>query len=101
MKILGLSVGHDASACLVVDGKLISAISSERILREKKSHRLTWDVINYVLEPSGLTIEDIDVVAVGKYTPSSDEFVRIFYKPEELNEYPFSSTHPNFNMSMV
>tara|TARA_B110000503_G_scaffold104464_1_gene155804 strand:- start:3171 stop:4970 length:1800 start_codon:yes stop_codon:yes gene_type:complete len=97
MKILGLSVGHDASACLVVDGKLISAISSERILREKKSHRLSWDVINYVLEPSGLTIEDIDYVAIGKYSPSSDEFVRIFYKPEEMSEYPFSSVHPNFN----
>ena len=97
MKILGLSIGHDASVALVIDGKLISAVSSERVLREKKTHRLTWDVINYVLHPNGLTIDDIDMVAIGKFTPTKDGFIRLFYKEEEIYEYPFGQIDPSYN----
>lgn len=97
MKILGLSIGHDSSACLVIDGKLISAISSERIDRIKKSSSLSWDVIDYILKPHGLTIHDIDSVAVGSYSRVSSDFVRLFYREDDMYEYPFNKTHPRFN----
>ena len=97
MKVLGLSVGHDASACLVIDGKVISAISTERLDRVKKSDDLNWDVINYVLEPNGLTIDDIDMVAMGTYNMFNNKFVRAFYREEDLYEYPFSNIHPRFD----
>jgi predicted NodU family carbamoyl transferase len=35
MKILGVSLGHDASLALVIDGVLITAISAERIKKIK------------------------------------------------------------------
>ena len=97
MKILGLSIGHDSTACLVIDGKLISAISAERIDRIKKSHNLSWDVIDYVLKPNGLTIDDIDTIAIGAYQPIYNGFVRVFYKKEEMDEYPFNDIHPQFD----
>jgi predicted NodU family carbamoyl transferase len=37
MKILGVSLGHDASLALVIDGVLITAISAERIKKIKCS----------------------------------------------------------------
>jgi len=97
MKVLGLSIGHDASAALVIDGKLISAISSERLNRIKKSDDLSWDVINYVLTPNNLTIDDIDMVAIGSYNPYHNKFVRVFYGKEDLYEYPFNKLHPRFD----
>ena len=97
MKILGLSIGHDASAALVIDGKLISAISAERLNRIKKSDDLSWDVINYVLKPNGLTLDDIEMVAIGGYNPVHNGFVRVFYDKEDLYEYPFNKIHPRFD----
>lgn len=36
MKILGINAfGHDTSAALVIDGKLIAAVEEERLNREK------------------------------------------------------------------
>ena len=32
--ILGLNFGHDGSVCIIKDGKLLSAISTERITKE-------------------------------------------------------------------
>jgi len=95
MKILGLTSGHDSSACLVIDGQLISSVSTERISRIKKDKYLSWEVIDYVLKPHGLTIDDIDYVAIGNidYT---DTFVRLFFREEDLYEYPFGTLHPTF-----
>ena len=35
MVILGISTGHDAGACVMIDGKIISAINEERLNRKK------------------------------------------------------------------
>ena len=48
MIVLGLNFAHDGSACLVKDGKLLCAISSERVTRIKKFHGVTPEVINYL-----------------------------------------------------
>ena len=67
MNILGITYGHDSSACVVKDGKILSAISSERILRKKKHDVVTNELINYVLEASGITAEEIDIVAISNF----------------------------------
>ena len=65
--ILGLHFGHDGSVCLVKDGRLECAIATERITRIKKDHAFTDDVIDYVLNESNLTLDDIDCVALGDF----------------------------------
>lgn len=65
--ILGISWGfHDGSACIVKDGKLISAISTERLTKVKKD-RLTDDTfdrtIQYVFDETGLSWNNIDYLA--------------------------------------
>jgi len=64
MNILSLSFGHDGLAAVVVDGKLVAAIASERISRVKKQRGVTRETINYVLEKAGLKWAQLHLVVV-------------------------------------
>jgi len=70
MNVLGLSFSdHEASAALVVDGKLCCAIARERITRLKRDG-IRWGgcrldlspAIQYCLDTRGLQLEDIDLI---------------------------------------
>ena len=78
MIILGISDGqHDASACIIKDGKILSAINEERLTRVKLKGGLPKNVINYILEKNNLKPKDIDVIVYGSIlTPPI--FARIF-----------------------
>lgn len=70
MNVLGLSFSdHEASAALVVNGKLTSAIARERVTRIKRDG-IRWGgcrldltpAIQYCLETNGLTLDDVDLI---------------------------------------
>jgi carbamoyltransferase len=64
MYILGISAFyHDSAACLVRDGKIISAAQEERFTRKKHDSSFPINAINFCLQNSGLTIKDLDYVA--------------------------------------
>lgn len=64
MNILGISAFyHDSAACLVQDGRIISAAQEERFTRKKHDFSFPKHSINYCLENSGLTVKDLDYVA--------------------------------------
>jgi carbamoyltransferase len=71
MVVLGLGfTHHDASAALVIDGELRTAIARERLTRLKRdgmvfgSRRLDLGVaIRYCLDVHGLTLADVDLLA--------------------------------------
>lgn len=62
--VLGLNIGHDRSAAIVQDGKLLGAVAQERIDRIKHSSGsfLAFDCINKLLDYLGMTIQDIDCI---------------------------------------
>jgi carbamoyltransferase len=63
MKILGISAFyHDSAACLVEDGKVISAVQEERFTRKKHDFSFPDNAINYCLKNSGLEAKDLDFV---------------------------------------
>ncbi len=64
MNILGLVIGHDATAAIVSDGKIIAAINEERLSRIKKHIGFPYKAIEKTLEICGLTGKDIDVVTI-------------------------------------
>ena len=64
LNVLSLSFGHDGAASVIVNGKLKSHITSERITRFKKQRGVNKKVIKYVLDKANLTFNDIDIVAV-------------------------------------
>src|SRR5437868_3981497 len=67
MTILGLNAYHgDSAACLFVDGKLIAAAEEERFRRIKHWAGLPTEAIDYCLREGGLTISEIDHIAVNR-----------------------------------
>ncbi|MCU1348076.1 MAG: carbamoyltransferase, partial [Acidobacteria bacterium] len=67
MKILGINAHHaDASACIVVDGKLVAAVEEERFRRIKHWAGFPSIAIRYCLDEAGLSLNDVDHVAVNR-----------------------------------
>jgi len=65
--ILGLNAYHgDASACLVVDGKLVAAAEEERFQRIKHWAGLPTEAVKYCLTEAGLAIGEVDHIAVNR-----------------------------------
>ena len=64
MNILGISAFyHDSAACLVQEGKIISAAQEERFTRNKHDSSFPKHAIHFCLENSGLAGKDLDFVA--------------------------------------
>ncbi|SMH55481.1 carbamoyltransferase C-terminal domain-containing protein [Maritimibacter sp. HL-12] len=66
--ILGLNAFHpDASACLVVDGKLVGAVAEERLgARRKHTMEFPQNAIRWVLQDAGLRLRDVTHVAIAR-----------------------------------
>ena len=67
MNILGINAYHgDASAALLVEGRLVAAVEEERFTRLKHDTSFPHRSIRYCLEASGLRPEDIDHFALSR-----------------------------------
>lgn len=74
LTILGIHDGHNAAACLVRDGRVLSAIAEERLTRTKNEPGYPRAAVEAVLKESGSTPDDIDIVALGTRFMHSREF---------------------------
>ncbi len=63
MVILGISEAHDAHACIIVNGKLLAAVSEERFTRIKSDSRYPKNSIDCVLKSTSIDPKEIDIVA--------------------------------------
>ncbi len=64
MNILGISAFyHDSAACLIKDGKIVSAAQEERFTRKKHDSSFPQNAITYCLQSNGLTGKELDLVA--------------------------------------
>lgn len=64
MKVLGIHIGHDSSAALVIDGRIVADVAEERFTRTKHYCGLPLRSIDYCLKSQGLGMADLDAVAV-------------------------------------
>jgi len=79
MNILGINAYHgNASAAIVCDGRLIAAVEEERFNRVKYAAGFPAQAIRYCLKEAGLTLEDIDHVAVPR-NPYARLVTKLFY----------------------
>ena len=62
---------HDSAAALVKDGKIIAAAEEERFNRQRHSRGNPRLAIEYCLKEAGITIKDVDVIAIANnpYAP--------------------------------
>ena len=67
MIILGLNAHHaDASASLLIDGKLIAAVEEERFTRVKHYSGFPIQAVEFCLREAGITLNEIDHLAIGR-----------------------------------
>src|SRR5919112_3540045 len=67
MIILGLNAHHaDASACIVVDGKLVAAAEEERFRRVKHWAGFPSAAVKYCLDEAGVSLNEVDHIAVNR-----------------------------------
>jgi carbamoyltransferase len=78
MIILGLNVLHgDSAACLIKDGKLMSAAEEERFTRVKHCSEFPINAINFCLSANNINIKDVDYITVN--TKFSYNFFNKFF----------------------
>ena len=79
MNILGINAYHgNASAAIVCDGRLIAAVEEERFNRVKYAAGFPAQAIRYCLNEAGLTLAEIDHVAVPR-NPYARLATKFFY----------------------
>lgn len=78
--ILGINSNiHDGSVALVVNGKLIAALSMERYNRSKKHYKGNdEDLIRHLLRLNGLDVSDVTHVTFSELKEYGGEFISIY-----------------------
>lgn len=67
MKILGIHIGHDSSAAVIDDGKIIADVQEERFTRVKHSNNVPIESIKYCLKIAGfIDINEFDYISLGR-----------------------------------
>jgi len=79
MYILGIHCGHNSTAALLENGKIIGCVSEERFNRKKNFYGFPSNSINFLLNSENISIEDIDkIIMCGRYPAatlfSADDF---------------------------
>lgn len=91
--IIGYLHGHDPSACLVHDGKIIAFVEEERLYRQKHAVNVfPIRSIKECLRIGGIDIENVDCFAMGYDAPrfENGEIARFYddvnqqYPPDEM-----------------
>jgi len=91
MKILGISCFyHDSAACLLEDGKIVSAVQEERFTRKKHDFSYPKNAIEYCLREAGIKGEEL--AYVGFYDKPFIKFERILetyltYAPKGIRSF--------------
>ena len=85
--ILGINLNHpDASATLVLDGKVVAAVTEERFgQRIKHDPSFPQQAIRWVLEAGGISPKELDFIAVAR-DGSQNRAAKVAY----VMRHPFS-----------
>jgi len=72
-----IAQGMDASAALIVDGKLVAAAEQERFSGKKHTGDFPVDAIDFCLSQAGISIHEVDEIVHGfDYIPVRDIYLR-------------------------
>ena len=68
MIVLGIHDGHDASASLMINGKIVAANQEERFSKLKGDYGLPIKAIKCCLKQGNVSLAKIDEIAVASHT---------------------------------
>ncbi len=96
MNIIGISAYyHDSAAALLIDGEIRAAAQEERFTRIKHDHNFPVNAMNFCLDSSGITPEDVDyIVYYDKPLLKFDRLIETYlsYAPKGLNSFSQAMT---------
>jgi carbamoyltransferase len=90
MLVLGIADGHDAGACLVRAGRLICAVSEERLTGRKRQAGWPGESVAWCLAFAGAAPRDVDAVAIAEVAGRA--------APRLLDSW-YRRTNPNLPMN--
>lgn len=67
MKILGITDGHNSTACLMIDGEIVACASEERFSRLKVDVGYPRQSIDYCLSHAKISPDQLDVIALSGF----------------------------------
>lgn len=76
--ILGVHLGHDSSAAIVGDGKIVSAAAEERFTRLKHYSYLPIRSIGYCLKEANIDIQDVSLIVIPSIARQQD--IEVFFE---------------------
>jgi carbamoyltransferase len=86
VSILGLNAYHpDASAAVLVDGRLVAAAEEERFNRVKHAAGFPANAVRYVMKAAGIAPRDLRILAVAR-----DPHARILHKVRYALQMPYA-----------
>ena len=88
MYIVGLNIGHNATACLMHNGVITSCVSEERFSRIKNHSGIPFKSIEYVLSEQKIRIEDVDLIVLDDHYPINND---PHFGKKFLNDYTHKS----------
>jgi carbamoyltransferase len=62
--VLGIQVGHDAAAALVIDGRVVADVAEERFTRVKNDSSFPLHAIDFCLKFAGMKSVELDAIAL-------------------------------------
>lgn len=91
MKIIGINAWHaDASAALIIDGRVVAAMEEERFLRRKHWAGFPAQSIAFCLKEGGLDYESVDHFVIGRDP-----------RAKFLKKISYLAKHPGFSIGAV
>lgn len=67
--IIGMHTGHNSSACLLHDGRIVACAQEERFSRIKNHVGFPAMAVNFIMQSAGITPLDLDSVVLGSRRP--------------------------------
>jgi carbamoyltransferase len=72
MIVLGVHLGHDSCAALIVDGRIVADVQEERFVRIKHYAGLPFKAVEQCLKLGGITIDAVDAIAIASGLQNPD-----------------------------
>jgi len=64
MKVLGVHIGHNSTAAILIRGRIVACVSEERFTRIKNQGGIPIRSIRYVLHNAGIKPENLDLIVI-------------------------------------
>lgn len=89
MKILGINAYHgDASACIIINDKIIAAAEEERFTRIKHSAGFPINAIKFCLENARINLNDINYLTINR-NPKQKFLKKLVFASKNLLKLEF------------